>query len=111
VSAIVDVAAIGGAGRVGAGAGLETLTSAGLADCFEHAHTTRDKPSIAKPAIMASFCCCDQDESVVPEIVLFVDWLLGFFSPDFQVVVIVSPPLRLAQLYLLSQASGQWLGY
>jgi hypothetical protein len=49
-----------------------------------------------KPAIIASFCWRDQDESTVPEIVLLA-WLLDFLSPDCQIVVMLSPPLRLAQ--------------
>jgi hypothetical protein len=74
-------------------AGLETLTSAGLGDCFEHALTTSNSPRIAKPAIIASFCWRDQDESVVPEIVLLVAWLVDlwlvdFWSVDFQIVAI-----------------------
>src|SRR4029077_17290668 len=69
-------------------AGLETPTSAGFGPCFEHALTASNSPRIAKLAIIASFCWRDQDESIVPEIVLMGSWLLGFWSPDFQVVVI-----------------------
>jgi hypothetical protein len=89
------------------GAGLETPTSAGFGLCFEHALTTSNRLRIAKPAIMASFCWRDQDESIVPEIVLLGAWLLGFLSPDFHVVVILSPPLRLAQSKVISQESAQ----
>jgi len=34
-------------------------------------------------------------------------WLLGFLSPDFHVVVILLPPLRLAQSKVISQESAQ----
>src|SRR5260370_29676372 len=73
--------------------GWETPTSAGLGDCFEHALTASNSPRIAKPAIIASFCWRDQDESVVPEIVLLVAWLVDlwlvdFWSVDFQIVAI-----------------------
>jgi hypothetical protein len=90
-------------------AGLETPTIAGFGPCFEHALTTSNSPTIAKPAVVAiaSFCWRDQDESIVPEIVLLVAWLLGFLSLDFQVVVILSPPLRLAQSEVIWQESGQ----
>jgi hypothetical protein len=87
---------------------LETPTSAGFGDCFEHALTASNSPSIAKHAIIASFCWRDQDESVVPEIMLLLGvWLLGFLSPDFQVVVILSPPLRLAQSKVIWQENDQ----
>lgn len=100
-------AAAGAAGAISAtagmgelAAGLETPTSAGLDDCFEQALAARSTARIAKPAIMANFCWRDQDESVVPEIVLVV-WfanllLVGFLlsDSDFQAVVIVSPLLR-----------------
>ena len=49
-------------------AGLETPTSAGFADCFEHALTASSSPRIPKPAIMASFCWRDQDEIMVSEL-------------------------------------------
>ncbi len=88
-------------------AGLETPTSAGFGPCFEHALTASNSPRIAKPAIIASFCWRDQDESIVPEIVLLGALLLGFLSPDFQVVVILSPPLRRAQSRVIWQESGQ----
>jgi len=88
-------------------AGLETPTSAGFGPCFEHALTTSNSPRIAKPAIIANFCWRDQDESIVPEIVLLGARLLGFLSPDFQVVVILSPPLRLAQSKVIWQGSDQ----
>src|ERR1700681_2262528 len=107
-AAVGVVAAVtAAAGVAGPGAGLETPTSAGFGSCFEQALTTSNSPRIAKPAIMASFCWRDQDESIVPEIVLLGAWLLGFLSPDFQVVVILSPPLRLAQSKVISQESGQ----
>jgi hypothetical protein len=116
-----DAAAVGviagasaGAGVAEIGAGLETATSAGFGDCFEHALTASNSPRIAKPAIVAiaSFCWRDQDEGVVPEMVLLVAWLakvwfVDFLSPDFQVVVILSPPLRLAQSQVIWQPSGQ----
>jgi hypothetical protein len=88
-------------------AGLETPTSAGFGPCFEHALTASNSPRIAKPAIIASFCWRDQDESIVPETVLLGSWLLGFLSPDFQVVVILSPPLRLAQSKVMWQEGSQ----
>jgi len=78
--------------------GLETPTSADLGDCWEHALIASSSPRIVKPAIIASFCWRDQDESIVPEIVLLLVALsVDFLSPDFQIVVMVSPPLRLAQ--------------
>jgi hypothetical protein len=97
------------AGVAELGAGLGTPTSAGFGPCFEHALTASNSPTIAKPAVVAiaSFCWRDLDESIVPEIVLLGAWLLGFFSPDFQVVVILSPPLRRAQSEVISQESGQ----
>jgi hypothetical protein len=51
-------------------AGLETPTSAGFDDSFEQALTTTSTPRIKKHAIIASFCWRDQDESIVPEIIL-----------------------------------------
>ncbi len=82
----------------GVSAGPETPTNAGLDDCFEHALIAINSPRIVKPAIIASFCWRDQDESIVPEIVLVpVAWFVDFLSLDFQMVVILSPPLRLAQ--------------
>jgi len=101
-AAAVGVGAGVAAGAAEIGAGLETPTSAGLGDCFEHALTASNSPRIAKPAIIASFCWRDQDESVVPEIVLLVAWLT-----DFQMVAILSPPLRLAQSEVIWQESGQ----
>jgi hypothetical protein len=95
------------AGVVELDAGLETPTSAGFGPCFEHALTASNSPRIAKPAIIASFCWRDQDESIVPETVLLGSWLLGFWSPDFQVVVILSPPLRLAQSKVMWQEGSQ----
>jgi len=69
--------------------GLETPTSAGFGDCFEHALPASNSPRIAKPAIIASFCWRDQDESVVPEIeLLLVAWLLDLWVVDFQIVAI-----------------------
>jgi hypothetical protein len=88
-------------------AALETLTSAGFGDCFEHALTASNSPRIAKAAIIANFCWRDQDASVVPEIVFLVAWFVDFWSPDFQVVVIFSPLLRLAQSEVIWQDSGQ----
>ena len=105
VGVVATVTAVAGIAELGAG--LETPTSAGFGPCFEHALTTSNRPRIAKPAIMASFCWRDQDESIVPEIVVLGAWLLGFLSPDFQVVVILSPPLRLAQSEVIWQESGQ----
>ena len=52
------------------GAALETPTSAGFGDCFEHAIIASNSPRIAKPAMIASFCWRDQEPSVVSEIVL-----------------------------------------
>jgi hypothetical protein len=102
--------------RAGVGelaAGLKTPTSEGLGDCFEQALAASSTARMAKPAIMASFCWRDQDESVVAEIVLLV-WfesllLVGFLlsDSDFQVVVMVSPPLRPAQSKVIGQESGQ----
>jgi hypothetical protein len=99
------VTAIAGVAELGAGPG--TPTSAGFGPCFEHALTASNSPRIAKLAIIASFCWRDQDESIVPEIVLLGSWLLGFLSPDFQVVVILSPPLRLAQSKVMWQGGSQ----
>jgi hypothetical protein len=82
--------AAGAGGTTAAGvaevaAGLETPTSAGFGDCFEHALTASNVARIAKLAIIASFCWRDQDEddSVVPEIVLLVVWLAGSRLADF----------------------------
>jgi len=87
--------------------GLETLTSAGFWD-FEHALMARNSPRNVKHTITANFCWRDQDESIVPEIVLvLVAWFGDFLSPDFQIVVILSPPLRLAQSEGIWQQSGQ----
>lgn len=100
-----------GAGELAAG--LDALTSAGFDDCFEHALAASRTARIAKPAIMANFCWRDQDESVVPEIVLVVRFagvlLVGFLlsDSDFQAVVMVSPPLRLAQSEVVGQDDGQ----
>jgi hypothetical protein len=69
-------AAVSGTVAVAAGvvvaAGLDTATSADFDDCLEHALTTSKSPRSAKLANMASFCWRDQDESIVPEIVLLV---------------------------------------
>jgi len=110
VTVVAAVAAAAGVGEVDAGP--ETPASAGFEDCFEHALTASKSPRIAKPAIIASFCWRDQDESVVPEIALSVVllarfWFVDFLSPDFPVVVILSPPLRLAQSEVIWQESGQ----
>jgi len=72
VEAIAGVAAAAGVADIGAG--LETPTSAGFGDCFEHALTASNSPRIPKPAIVAiaGFFWRDQDESVVPEMVLLV---------------------------------------
>jgi len=90
---------------------LDAPAGAGCEDCFEHALKASNSPGIAKPAIIAIFCCRDQDESVVPETVLLVALLvallLEFLSSDFQVVAILSPPLRLAQSEVIGQESGQ----
>ncbi len=106
-AAVGVVAAVtAAAGVAELGAGLETPTSAGFGPCLEHALTTSNSPRIAKAAIMASFCWRDQDESIVPEIVLLLGaGLLGSLSPDFQVVVILSPPQRLAQSKVIRQVS------
>jgi hypothetical protein len=98
VGVVAAVTAIAGVAELDAG--LETPTSAGFGPCFEHALTASNSPRIAKLAIMASFCWRDQDESIVPEIVLLGALLLGF-------LVILSPPLRLAQSEVISQQSGQ----
>jgi len=95
------------AGVAGVNAGLDTAARAGFEDCFEHALKASSSPRIAKPAIIAIFCWRDQDDSIVPETVLLVALLLDFLSPDFQVDVIVSPPLRLAQSEVIGQGSGQ----
>ena len=68
VGAVTGTAAAAGAAELEAG--LETPTRAGFGDCFEHALTTSNSPRIANPAIIASFCWRDQDESIVPESVL-----------------------------------------
>jgi hypothetical protein len=70
------------AGAVEVDAGLETATRAGFGDCFEQALTASISPRSAKPAIMASFCWRDQDESAVPEIMSFVGCSVDFRSPD-----------------------------
>src|ERR1700691_414453 len=113
------VAATGATGAISAtvdvgemAAGLEALTSAGFDDCFEQALAASRTARMAKPAITASFCWRDQDESVVAEIVLLV-WFAGLSlidfllsDSDFQAVVIVSPPLRLAQSEVRGQERG-----
>ncbi len=48
------------------------VLNAGFGDCFEHALTASNSPRIAEPAIIASFCWRNQDESVVPEIMLLL---------------------------------------
>jgi len=83
-------------------------TSAGFADSVEQALTASSNPRIANPAIMANFCCLDQDESSFPEIVLLLGCLLDSLSSDFHVVVILSPPLRLAQSVEEKQEVVQW---
>jgi hypothetical protein len=93
-------------GVAGLGAGLETPTSAGFRDCSEHALHASNMPKIASPAIVASLGWRDRGESVVPEIGLEVLWAADLLS-DFQVVVKLSPPLRLAQSLLIWQAGGQ----
>ena len=109
VGLVASAATAGGAG--GADTGLETPTSAGFGDCFEHALTASNSPRVAKPAIILSLCWRDQDESVVPEIFWLVAWLVdfwfGFWFGDCQVVAILSPPLRLAQSEVIWQRSGQ----
>jgi hypothetical protein len=108
VSAIVADAVIAGADVA---VGLETPTSAGFEDCFEHALTARSSPRIAKPAIVASFCWRDQAESIVPVNVSFVlkllPELLDFWLVNFQMVAILSPLLRLAQSELIRQDKDQ----
>jgi len=66
--------------------GLETPTSAGFGDCFEHALAASNSPRIAKLAIMAIFCWRDHEESSVPENVL----LGSVLFVDF--VAMLSPP-------------------
>jgi hypothetical protein len=105
VGAVTGTAAAAGVAELDAG--LETPTSAGFGLCFEHALTTSNSPRIAKPAIIASFCWRDQDESIVPEIVLLLVALLVALLADFQMVAVLSPPLRLAQSEVISQESGQ----
>jgi hypothetical protein len=93
--------------------GLETPDSAGFGDCFEHAVIARNSPRIAAPVIVAiaSFCWREQDENVVPEIeLLFVACFVVWWSPDFQMVVILSPRLRLAQSEVIGQESCQLRG-
>ncbi len=48
------------------------VLNAGFGDCFEHALTASNSPRIAEPAIIASFCWRNQDESVGPEIMLLL---------------------------------------
>jgi hypothetical protein len=62
----------GAAAVAGLVVGLETPTSGGFGDCFEHALIATNSPRIVKPAIIASFCWRDQEESIVPEIVLLL---------------------------------------
>jgi hypothetical protein len=93
--------------------GLEAPDSAGFGDCFEHALNPSNRARIAAPAIaaMASFCWREQDESAVPEIeLLLVACFVVWWSPDFQMVVILSPPLRLAQSEVVGQESCQLRG-
>jgi hypothetical protein len=80
IEAAVGVIAAAGvnAGVAEVGAGPETLTSAGFEDCFVHALTASNSPRITKLAIIASFCWRDQNESVVPEIVLLVVGFVDF---------------------------------
>lgn len=97
--------------------GLETPMSAGFAGSVEHALKASNNPSIANPAIMAIFCCLDQEESIFPEMEPLLGWMLDLVSPecllfdcrlsDFQVVVMLSPLLRLAQSKLTWQENGQ----
>ena len=88
-----------------------TLTSAGFEDWLEHALVASNSPRIVKLAIVvtASFFWSDpdEDETVVPEIMLWVACCVDSWSPDFLVVVMLSPPLRLAQSALIKQESGQ----
>ena len=77
-SEVVAAGARVAAGVSEAEAGLDTLTSAGFGDCFEHALIASSNPRMPKPAIMASFCWRDQDESMVSEIVLFVVGVADF---------------------------------
>jgi hypothetical protein len=93
--------------------GLEPPDSAGFGDCFEHALIVSNSPRIAAPVIVAiaSFRWREQDESVVPEIgLLFVACFVLCLSPDFQMVVILPPPLRLAQSEVIGQESCQLRG-
>jgi hypothetical protein len=97
LACVVEAATVAGVGLVvsvatAAGAaefpvGLDTPTSAGFGDCLEHALTASSAARIAKLATIASFCWRDQDEdedeSVVPETVLFVAWLADSRLTDF----------------------------
>jgi len=94
---------------------LDAPARAGFDDCFEHALIASNSPAIAKPATVAiaSFCWREQDDNVVTEIALllsagFVDlWLRDLGLADFEMVAILSPPLRLAQSEVIGQESGQ----
>jgi hypothetical protein len=82
----------------------DTAMSAGFEDCLEQALNTSKSPRIAKPANKAAFCWRDQAARIVPENVLlvpslaefwFVDfWFVDTWFVDFQIVAILSPPLR-----------------
>src|ERR1700722_5570109 len=90
--------------------------SAGFADSLEHALKASSNPRIANPPIIATFCCLDQEESISADLVPWFGWVLDFspnldfgsLSFDFQVVVMLSPPLRLAQSELGWQECGQF---
>jgi hypothetical protein len=56
----------------GLAAGLEMPASGGFGDCFEHALIATNSPRIVKPEIIASFCWRDQDDSIVPQVVLLL---------------------------------------
>jgi len=56
---------------------------------------------MAKPAIIASFCWRDQDESVVPEIVLLVAWLVEFWLVDFWLA-----DFQIVAIFVTSSAAG-----
>ena len=113
IGAVAGVAAAASVADVDAA--LDAPATAGFDDCFEHALIASNSPRIAKPAIVAiaSFCWRDQDDNVVTEIALllgagFVDfWLADIWLADFEMVAILSPPLRLAQSEVIGQESGQ----
>jgi hypothetical protein len=94
-------------------AGPETAASAGFGDCFEHAVSMSSTARSEKLAIIANFCWRDQEVSEDPEKLLLVTGALDFLSREssdlfgFQVVVILSSPLRLTQSGVISQESHQ----